>query len=521
MLATAAATGTLVAASLWLFLRHRDTGPQEVPSLNTAAAVARAPAGTDPAGAAPPPLADPPLVAPHHASDSKEPSPRAAATEGAEPLVARSEPRRDPTAEPPTAAKKSRVADEADHDPRPSAADRSEESPLASGDRPPSPAPAEAVTIQSSSAESPEHPLPAPSPDTQARMKIGMDGVVFADTALRHVAAVVQQMTSVPIELDRGGLFRAGVAPDTSVRLELQDATAAQLLDTVAARFGLVVVATADRVMVTAPSADEAVLRTGRMELGRLARSLAERQWLVEMITQLVDPASWQPVGEASVLIEENSLRLTQTATGYRQVQGLLEQLRLARGLPGAGAAAEAGSALQSRSRRAAAGLARSVFNGSGQELPLDRYLSRLAGRAGVEIVLDELSLLRYGVALDTMATGPAGEQTLEAVLTETLKPLGLAWRVLDADLVEVTTPRALAETPDIECYRLARSLDEAGAQRWLRRVQQQISPSSWSGAGGEGVVLFDPAGGCLLVRQTQPLQRAVEAQLSAWQLLD
>jgi hypothetical protein len=151
----------------------------------------------------------------------------------------------------------------------------------------------------------------------------------------------------------------------------------------------------------------------------------------------------------------------------------------------------------------------------------LDRYLPRLAYRAGVSIALDELSLLRYGVSPETLVTAAADEKPLETLLTEALQPLGLTWRVLDAGLLEVTTPRAVAQTPDIECYKLSGPVSDEAANALLRRIRQQISPPSWSVAGGDGVVVLDPSGRCLLVRQPQPLQRAIEDQLLQWQVLD
>jgi hypothetical protein len=377
-----------------------------------------------------------------------------------------------------------------------------------------------AEIIESTHEESAAHPLPAPSPDTTARLNIRLDGVVFPNMALRNVVTILEQITSVPIELDRGGLFRAGVEPRSSVRLELQNATAAEMLQDVVNRWGLAVVPIADRVILTVPTAEEAVLRTGRVDLGQLAPNRTARQQLVEMVKQLVEPASWQPAGKAALQIEGTALRVTQTAVGYRQLQAVLEKLLVARGIASGKQREDSEGALASRTRRAAGDLSRTVSCGSNGQLPLDRYLTRLAHRAGVSIALDELSLLRYGVSPQTVVTAAADEKPLEVLLTEALQPLGLTWRVLDAGLLEVTTPRAVAQTPDIECYTLSGPVNEQASQALLRRIQQEISPHSWSTAGGTGVAVIDPIGRCLLVRQPQPLQRALEAELIQWKVL-
>ncbi|MDH3719712.1 MAG: hypothetical protein OES79_16445, partial [Planctomycetota bacterium] len=280
------------------------------------------------------------------------------------------------------------------------------------------------------------------------------------------------------------------------------------------------VVPIADRVILTVPTAEEALLRTGRVALGKLAPNRNDRQQVVEIVKQLVEPASWQPAGQAALQIDGTALRVTQTAVGYRQLQTVLEKLRIARGIPSGQERKDSKGALTSRTRRAAGDLSRTVSCGSNGQLPLDRYLTRLAYRAGVSIALDELSLLRYGVSPETAVTAAADEKPLKVLLTEALQQLGLTWRVLDAGLLEVTTPRAVAQTPDIECYKLSGPVSDQTAQALLRRIQQQISPHSWSTAGGTGVAVVDRTGRCLLVRQPQPLQRALEAQLIQWKVL-
>ncbi len=365
------------------------------------------------------------------------------------------------------------------------------------------------------------HPLPDPLPDTIERMKIPLKGAAFRDTPLRNVAMILEQATSVPIKLDRGGLFRAGVEPQSSVRLEIQQATAAELLQHAVNRWGLQVVPIADHVLVTVPAVGEGELRSGRIELGRLMRNREDGPPLVAMLRQLVQPASWQPNGKAEIELEGTALRVTQNAVGYQQLQNVLDKLRVARALGGGHQNEDTRGTLVSRTRRAAADLSRTVSCGTNGQLPLERYLEQLAARARVEIALDEVSLWRYGTSPQAGVTAAADPKPLAALLTAALQPLGLTWRVLDEGLLEVTTPRAVAETLDIECYPLTGTVGAEQAEALVRRIGKEISPANWTPAGGSGVVLFDPAGPCLLVRQAQPIQRALEDRLTQWQLLD
>ncbi|MGB6044236.1 MAG: hypothetical protein WBF93_13845, partial [Pirellulales bacterium] len=501
MLTFAAITGVAVASSIWMFLQTRQRDHTQALPGSTVAVE------TSSTEAPPTPTNKDAETLPNHArrrtpgAFEKEQAP--ADTEA----VPANESNDQPSDVVPAAASSVPVdsVDEA-----PAASDLDDVEPVVVSD-----IPVASDVVHSARTEPAAHPIPQPTTDTLARLNINMDGVEFNDTPLNNVISVIQQITAVPIQLDHGGLFRAGVPPNRAVRLKLEKGRATDVLQTIVDRLGLVMVPTAERVIISVPTAAEAGVRTRRLEIGDLAGNEIEVQRLSKMLKSLVLPATWHPMGHATLEVEGSTLHINQSVVAHRQLQDVVDRLRVARGLPARGR--QIGSdALKSRSARAADAMNRIVSCGADGTVPLDDYLSRLSYRGQISLSLDELSLIRYGVSPQIHVTAGSDEKPIAAVLAEALEPVGLTWRVLDDGLLEVTTPLAIEQTPDIELYKLANSVDGASL---TDRIRKKVAPQSWSANVG-GAIWFDRDGGCLLVRQTQPLQRAVERQLTQWQAL-
>ena len=108
------------------------------------------------------------------------------------------------------------------------------------------------------------------------------------------------------------------------------------------------------------------------------------------------------------------------------------------------------------------------------------------------------------------MTDKPLGES-----LSALLSPLGLGWRVVNADSIQLVTQADAEGRLEVEFYPVGDNLQAAGQSGQLvDRLRKEVSSDSWTGTGGKGMAVYDPPSGHLIVLQTQPIQRQVEEWL-------
>jgi hypothetical protein len=150
------------------------------------------------------------------------------------------------------------------------------------------------------------------------------------------------------------------------------------------------------------------------------------------------------------------------------------------------------------------------------EPVPLVRILTDLEQVTGTTILVNWLALAEEGLPPQVEGTLKADQQPLGESLAQLLQPLGLTYRALDADLLEVTSRKAAAGYLELEFYPV-RDLVSAGGtvESLVERIKDETGGGTWSDAGGAGVVHFDEPSHCLLVLQSQPVQIEVEQFLA------
>jgi len=119
------------------------------------------------------------------------------------------------------------------------------------------------------------------------------------------------------------------------------------------------------------------------------------------------------------------------------------------------------------------------------------------------------------GISRGRETTVTGNERPLSEVLVSLLDPLGLTYRMVDADTFEITTRKAAAARLELEIYPLATILAKSmTAESIMRRIKGQVSSGTWNDAGGPGVMIFDEAARALLVLQSQPAQVRIQLLL-------
>ena len=91
-------------------------------------------------------------------------------------------------------------------------------------------------------------------------------------------------------------------------------------------------------------------------------------------------------------------------------------------------------------------------------------------------------------------ATLTVEKQGLGAALTALLRPLGLTYRAIGANTIQVTTKEAAEERLELEFYPVGPWLDKGiPGPKLADALKARVAASTWSDAGGLADACFDP----------------------------
>jgi hypothetical protein len=244
---------------------------------------------------------------------------------------------------------------------------------------------------------------------------------------------------------------------------------------------------------------------------------------LAAIIQQFVAPESWQGrQGQGTIEPDDGALTVVQPNAVQQQVLAFCERLRLARKKPLQSREDAARFSLTTRAAQGKEFLARPVTANFHEPTPLRQVLTYLVATnpsdaTPCDILIDHIALAAAETSDRVDASVVAQATPLGDTLNELLRPLGLAYRIVDAHTLQVTTKDALDDRLELEFYPVGRLLTADWGSRVLTdEIKREVSPGSWSDTGGLGEIYFDAPSGCLLVLQSQPTQAAVAHFLAA-----
>ena len=359
--------------------------------------------------------------------------------------------------------------------------------------------------------------LPGPNPDIAARMEMPLEQIRFPDIPLGRALAVLSELTGIPIVTDRVALRDRGLSLESSVQFQANQERVSNILTSLLRDKGLVFIATENQLIITSAESGTAPQEKKTYPINHLIHSHSSPTDVARLVQQLITPASWEdPNNPAELRLEGTTLQVRQTPLAQHAIETFLRRLEYARELALLGEQPTEHperASLATRWQRAEPLLQRPLSCGTSEPLLLSNYLARLAYRAKINILLDEVEILRTGRSSSTKITANSKRQPLETLLTTAVEPLGLTWRVIDEKTIEVTSPSKVEETAEIEFYRLPASV-AGNPEQFVANLRQQVAPDRWFHSGGEGRIVFDRPSGFLIVQQAQPIQREVAAYL-------
>ena len=352
--------------------------------------------------------------------------------------------------------------------------------------------------------------------DVEARLAGRVPAIDFRDVPLARIVDFLADFAAVSITFDPEAMARLGVTPNDPVSVQLTNATVGEILKAAVSRRRLDYVVEGSQVLVTDGPQHRRTLRRIRYSVDDLAGD--DPQDLADLIRKLVAPDSWHDCGGRGTIQPDGDgvLVVVQTSPIHHQILTFCEKLRTARGKRLRSKYDPERFTLATHLDRAAAALARPVTANFHQPTALARVLSDLQRIGKVKILIDRLALDAEGTSAEKPCTLKVAGQPLSAALDELLRPVGMAYRVVDAGTLQVTTRKAVTTRLELEFYPAADLLAKRGpAEELAERIKGRLAGDTWVDAGGGGVLHVDRPSGCLIVLQSQPIQMSLEKLLA------
>jgi hypothetical protein len=360
---------------------------------------------------------------------------------------------------------------------------------------------------------------PLPSVNAAELLSVEVPALEVADQPLIEFVRAIESMAGVAVTFDLDAMQRLGVGLDDPISVRVVDASLTDILRAGLAERGLDLAVDGSLVLATAPAEQQGRYREVRYSVGDLTDGdPARTKGLRDRIVRLVAPDSWKDTGgRGTIKAEEGALVVDQTEPVHYDVLVFCEKLRNARGRSLRSRLDRDRFVLASRTSQADALLQKTLTVNFHEPTPLRRIVRSLSGLVPGRIVVNWAALRFEGLGPETKGSVAADGAPLGNTLAELLAPLGLACRAVDDRLLEITTARDLAARLELEFYPVGPLLaGQQNAEALVERIKSEVAGDTWADVGGPGVIVFDRPAECLLVLQSQPVQRRLEAFLES-----
>jgi hypothetical protein len=355
--------------------------------------------------------------------------------------------------------------------------------------------------------------------DVPARLATQIASIQFRDAPLHKTVNSMSELAGVPIGLDIDALRAAGVPVERPMTFVAKSVTVAGALEQGLRPIGLEAREQNGCLQVLPAVAGQS--RKARYAVDDLVRSGDPPiDDLVNIVRTVVPGREIAEDGNSLVATAENgAIHLTAREIEHDRMIELCEKLRVARGRP-LRTRFDANRPdprfdprrfeLATRRTKAAEVLAKPVTAGIGRPAPLCDVVDFLARQTGATILVDQAALARAGLAAGTDARLVAAGEPLEKALGRLLEPLGLAFRVVDGKVLEITTSSAAAERVCIEFYPLRGLGGGALADEDLEVYREKLLAAAEI-ADSKAAIQCDPVSECLIVGASYPEQVRIE----------
>ena len=350
-----------------------------------------------------------------------------------------------------------------------------------------------------------------PKIDIDERLQQPVTSIRFEKAAIIDIVRAVSDLSGVPMQLDVDELRARGVSVESPVSLQLQETTLAGVIEAVLQKTRLSRHNGGNCIVFDYPDEQVTAMRTVRYDMSQLA-SLEQNPISVEQATQwlsqlLLTPSQNPNVRDAAVAVDGNEIVVVGTSWLQDQARRLLLTLFYLR-------------ELEPETKLTPERLAPEVFGWDRVNTPmsfnpveplsLKRAARLIEQHTKVRLLIDHAAIHEDGFSQETPVTCHVSNGTIDTVLRGMLEPLGLTYRIVEANAVEITTPDTAKRKMTIEAQHYSPLPADKTPESIAETIRQAFGGNArWNDETG-GVIVIDEISGYMLVRQSQPLQRDI-----------
>jgi len=342
--------------------------------------------------------------------------------------------------------------------------------------------------------------------DMDSQMALPIKKIVVPGLPIADVVQTLSRLTAVPIKLDLDELRARRISVQMPMEFALEETTGAGILQMILDKLGLVAVTSKGFITLTYPESERRRIFEKNYDVGKIGPLFEEHQ-LVDWATRLITPKDWEKNGgQAKIRQENGQLVVSHNTLGHDLLERFLLTLYYMRGLTPQTSLTPEQIAPETLGWDS---LRRKISFNHYEPMPLKKLLGDLAKHENIRILVDEEALFHAGLSQESKTSIRMDQKTVDQVLNELLITLGLTYRIVEVDVLEVTTFEAAAKHPTVELQRYTTLEKNKTPEELAQTIQLVFAPESWSDPDG-GAVMIDSGSGLFLVRQSQPIQRAI-----------
>ena len=363
----------------------------------------------------------------------------------------------------------------------------------------------------------PVGPNAADMPSAGDRLEESFPAIQVERMPLFELLDLMSGLGGIPISLGPEALRMAAIPADVPVSVDVEGQTLGEALNRAIGPLHLRCKAEGPQVRIVRPDARKQ--REINYPVDDLITPETSFQQLAEWVRRMVAPGSWQSDGgEGTLRIEEGEKKIFHIRQSQRiqyQILCFLERLRLARKLDLRSRYPAGRLSIVPACQSVAGPLSGPATFTFLRDTPLTEIFAYWQQQLGLPLLVDWPALLDQQLGPQTLIACSVIEQPWHEAIDRVLEPLGLAWRALDGNTLQITTASLVRTDPQLEIYPLTsyrgrtagQPMGEAELDRLRRLVERHHGAST---ARAESAVILDPVSKALLVRQPASVQRRI-----------
>jgi hypothetical protein len=367
--------------------------------------------------------------------------------------------------------------------------------------------PAEPAPIAAGGVRRDERAGDANAPDVATLLARKLPELKIQNMPLCRLLDMAVQLGGVPVSVAPEQLRLAAVAAGQPATASVKDATIEEFLSAAVKPLRLQPVVVNDQIVLIRRSDNPR--RSVSYDVGDLAANDEAVQRLADMIRTAVAPETWE--AEGSIVVDGKQLKIDVIEATQYEILVLLERSRAALGLPPRSkypaALVDADASPVALAERLGAP---TTFTFS-QYTPLREIFRHWQEEMQVAVLIDWPVLADFRLSPHTRIACSAAGKPWHAALDENLAPLGLAWRPVGKQTIEITSMEKASTAPLVEVYRLDPAAI-ADIENLTGELDQAAAASGATREGMTNVLLAEQA--LLIARQPATGQRAIAEYL-------